>query len=242
MEFAQPPTETAPAHEADVPTAPAIAEPEEILQGDQTPQAQEEPQPESQQDQETPTQQPVEQPAPVMVNIEGPASEHRSSRAAINNGYNSDSKAHYHSRSTDINPSAPEYAAHDTDQTDQSRQNSSPSLSHHPLPVPNSRPGSGLSSGAERPGPSQQQQQELGQRQAAQNNKNSVVIKVGMVGDAQIGKTSLMVKYVEGSWDEDYIQTLGKLNRYYARQSHWFQLTMICRCQLYGEDNLNSQH
>jgi len=40
-------------------------------------------------------------------------------------------------------------------------------------------------------------------------NKNSVVIKVGMVGDAQIGKTSLMVKYVEGSWDEDYIQTLG---------------------------------
>ena len=30
-----------------------------------------------------------------------------------------------------------------------------------------------------------------------------------MVGDAPIGKTSLMVKYVEGSWDEDYIQTLG---------------------------------
>lgn len=41
-------------------------------------------------------------------------------------------------------------------------------------------------------------------------SKDSVVIKVGMVGDAQIGKTSLMVKYVEGSWDEDYIQTLGK--------------------------------
>jgi len=38
---------------------------------------------------------------------------------------------------------------------------------------------------------------------------NSVVIKVGMVGDSQIGKTSLMVKYVEGSFDEDYIQTLG---------------------------------
>jgi len=47
------------------------------------------------------------------------------------------------------------------------------------------------------------------QRQAAQKN-SSVVIKVGMVGDAQIGKTSLMVKYVEGSWDEDYIQTLGE--------------------------------
>lgn len=56
---------------------------------------------------------------------------------------------------------------------------------------------------------------------------DSVVLKVGMVGDSQIGKTSLMcvsqaptlgfrltfllrrVKYVEGSYDEDYIQTLG---------------------------------
>lgn len=47
------------------------------------------------------------------------------------------------------------------------------------------------------------------QRSQAQKNA-SVVIKVGMVGDAQIGKTSLMVKYVEGSWDEDYIQTLGR--------------------------------
>ncbi len=45
---------------------------------------------------------------------------------------------------------------------------------------------------------------------SSETSKNaSVVIKVGMVGDAQIGKTSLMVKYVEGSWDEDYIQTLG---------------------------------
>lgn len=31
-----------------------------------------------------------------------------------------------------------------------------------------------------------------------------------MVGDSQIGKTSLMVKYVEGNFNEDYIQTLGK--------------------------------
>ncbi|KAK0559216.1 Ras GTPase tem1, partial [Tilletia horrida] len=36
-----------------------------------------------------------------------------------------------------------------------------------------------------------------------------VIIKVGMVGDSQIGKTSLMVRYVEGSFNEDYIQTLG---------------------------------
>ncbi|SCV69356.1 BQ2448_2376 [Microbotryum intermedium] len=44
---------------------------------------------------------------------------------------------------------------------------------------------------------------------AQPEEKNSVVLKVGMVGDSQIGKTSLMVKYVEGSFDEDYIQTLG---------------------------------
>ncbi len=64
----------------------------------------------------------------------------------------------------------------------------------------NSRPGSGMG------GPQSQYQDG---RPAQQPSKSSVVIKVGMVGDAQIGKTSLMVKYVEGSWDEDYIQTLG---------------------------------
>lgn len=50
---------------------------------------------------------------------------------------------------------------------------------------------------------------QYGSQPQAQQKNPSVVIKVGMVGDAQIGKTSLMVKYVEGSWDEDYIQTLG---------------------------------
>ena len=54
------------------------------------------------------------------------------------------------------------------------------------------------------------------QQQEAVKNA-SVVIKVGMVGDAQIGKTSLMVKYVEGSWDEDYIQTLGALHHAFSR-------------------------
>eukprot|EP00124_Ichthyophonus_hoferi_P002997 Ihof_evm3s233 gene=Ihof_evmTU3s233 len=39
--------------------------------------------------------------------------------------------------------------------------------------------------------------------------KNNVVVKVGMVGDSQIGKTSLMVKYVQGAFEEEYIQTLG---------------------------------
>lgn len=86
---------------------------------------------------------------------------------------------------------------------------SSPTLSYQQNPQQSaSRPGSGVSSGGERYGyPSSQSEQN--QKQAAVPSKNSVVIKVGMVGDAQIGKTSLMVKYVEGSWDEDYIQTLG---------------------------------
>lgn len=60
---------------------------------------------------------------------------------------------------------------------------------------------------------SYQEQNQRGSQPApaeASNKNASVVIKVGMVGDAQIGKTSLMVKYVEGSWDEDYIQTLGE--------------------------------
>jgi GTP-binding protein of the ras superfamily involved in termination of M-phase len=67
-----------------------------------------------------------------------------------------------------------------------------------------SRPPSAMS------GTTQQYGQQGQEQQPGQKNP-SVVIKVGMVGDAQIGKTSLMVKYVEGSWDEDYIQTLGKM-------------------------------
>lgn len=34
-------------------------------------------------------------------------------------------------------------------------------------------------------------------------------LKVGMLGDSYVGKTSLMVKYVENKFEEDYIQTLG---------------------------------
>jgi GTPase SAR1 family protein len=44
---------------------------------------------------------------------------------------------------------------------------------------------------------------------AKDGKKNAVTLKVSMVGDAAIGKTSLMVKYVENKFDEDYIQTLG---------------------------------
>merc|ERR1719385_337128 len=39
--------------------------------------------------------------------------------------------------------------------------------------------------------------------------KNQVIVKVGMLGDSGIGKTSLMVKYIEDKYDEDYIETLG---------------------------------
>jgi Gtp-binding protein of the ras superfamily involved in termination of M-phase len=38
------------------------------------------------------------------------------------------------------------------------------------------------------------------------DKKDSIVVKVGMLGDVQIGKTSLMIKYVEDKFDEDYIQ------------------------------------
>merc|ERR1719193_1336954 len=44
-------------------------------------------------------------------------------------------------------------------------------------------------------------------------SKNSpskkIVVKIGMIGESQTGKTSLMVKYVEDRFDEEYIQTLG---------------------------------
>ncbi|RCI01858.1 septum-promoting GTP-binding protein 1, partial [Rhizopus stolonifer] len=38
---------------------------------------------------------------------------------------------------------------------------------------------------------------------------NSVILKMGIIGDAQIGKTSLMIKYAEGAYDTEYTQTLG---------------------------------
>ena len=85
-----------------------------------------------------------------------------------------------------------------------------------------------------------------------------MVIKVGMVGDAQIGKTSLMVKYVEGSFDEDYIQTLGTLLSHSPRPhtshpSRPLSIVLVAlftnplipifpRCQFHGENNFDPQH
>lgn len=98
---------------------------------------------------------------------------------------------------------------------------------------PTSRPNSGM-------GGMQPQQYQESNRQA-QPNKSSVVIKVGMVGDAQIGKTSLMVKYVEGNWDEDYIQTLGKCSVSLASKP-FLVLTTLPRCELHGENNQYPQY
>jgi GTP-binding protein of the ras superfamily involved in termination of M-phase len=112
-----------------------------------------------------------------------------SPHVASNNGFH-----HQHSQSLDHPmPASP-------------RQDDDPAHRYTPpVSAPShSRPASGLSN------PTHQAHSDYRQgSNEPQNGRNHVVIKVGMVGDAQIGKTSLMVKYVEGSWDEDYIQTLG---------------------------------
>ena len=97
-------------------------------------------------------------------------------------------------------------------ESDSNARYPSPNMAYQQQPM--SRPSSGLSGSGDRYGYSQtyqeQNQRPSHQASEAARTQSSVVIKVGMVGDAQIGKTSLMVKYVEGSWDEDYIQTLGQ--------------------------------
>ncbi|KAH0544355.1 hypothetical protein FGG08_001496 [Glutinoglossum americanum] len=155
---------------------------------------------------------------------------------AYNNGYNgytqsngnTNNSRHQMSQSTDY--SASQQSPSPSTPDSNGRYAPSNLYPQHPQQhqqaAQNSRPSSGLSGSSERyaqyPQPQLQQENRSttyqdqnsrsSQQQAAEQaarNKNSVVIKVGMVGDAQIGKTSLMVKYVEGSWDEDYIQTLG---------------------------------
>lgn len=108
-------------------------------------------------------------------------------------------RRHVQSQSADFPSSSQVYSASPTPDLD---PRFAPSIS---------RPNSGLSGSGSGYGNMQSSYQDPNARGQTEQgrNKNSVVIKVGMVGDAQIGKTSLMVKYVEGSWDEDYIQTLG---------------------------------
>lgn len=127
--------------------------------------------------------------------------------AAHSHGGSIDTRGHHAASSHDFPSSIPDYSHPESDQL--SRFNSSPTVNYHPQNQGASRPGSGLS-GAGDKYISAQPFTESGQKSSVPASRNSVVIKVGMVGDAQIGKTSLMVKYVEGSWDEDYIQTLGE--------------------------------
>lgn len=156
-------------------------------------------------------------------------------------GYNPEEQAHQTTYPTEFTSSQQNYFPAEDEQN--SSRFSSPTMSYQQNPQQSvSRPGSGLSSGGERYGyPSSQPEQT--QKQAAVPSKNSVVIKVGMVGDAQIGKTSLMVKYVEGSWDEDYIQTLGECDILYS-QVHARILANWkgSRCQLHGEDHFDSEY
>ena len=119
---------------------------------------------------------------------------------ATGNGYSNGHRNHQVSQSAEYPPSSHPISA-PLDNDPGSRYNS-PTLTYQQQPT--SRPGSGMAGQQGYQGQYQEQP-----RQQSAPNKSSVVIKVGMVGDAQIGKTSLMVKYVEGSWDEDYIQTLG---------------------------------
>ena len=137
-----------------------------------------------------------------------------------------------------------------TESDPNTRYPSSSSGYQQQAPQPYSRPSSGLSGSGERYGGYSQNYQDQKQRPSSNQDVSrgqgqgqgqaSVVIKVGMVGDAQIGKTSLMVKYVEGSWDEDYIQTLGKTVIF--TKSNPRNGTDYQRRQFHGKDHLNPQH
>ena len=48
---------------------------------------------------------------------------------------------------------------------------------------------------------------------ADDGKKKHAVVKVGMLGDPAVGKTSLSNKYIEGEFKQDYIQTLGTTAR-----------------------------
>lgn len=75
-------------------------------------------------------------------------------------------------------------------------------------------------------------------------DQDNVVVKIGLVGDAQVGKTTLMVKYVENKFDEDYIQTLGTECAVYLVPQHQKNLIKVSllndenRCEFHGEDCL----
>jgi GTPase SAR1 family protein len=72
-------------------------------------------------------------------------------------------------------------------------------------------------------------------------DQDNVVVKIGLVGDAQVGKTTLMVKYVENKFDEDYIQTLGTERGVATSKKNLIKVSLLNdenRCEFHGEDCL----
>jgi len=57
----------------------------------------------------------------------------------------------------------------------------------------------------------------------------TVTLKVAILGDAAVGKTSMMVKYIENRFDEDYIQTLGTLLIFVKRPVIWNNLNIYSK-------------
>src|SRR5437016_1991797 len=98
----------------------------------------------------------------------------------VGNGYGNGQRSHHPSQSADYpQPGHPLSPPPGSDPT--SRYNS-PTLTYQQQPT--SRPGSGMAGQQ-----GYQGQYQDASRQQSAPNKSSVVIKVGMVGDAQIGKT-----------------------------------------------------
>jgi len=161
----------------------------------------------------------------ITASTVAPLPDFQQSTSSYNNGYSSDN---HHRPTTSYSDTAYQYSGGQGGEGYHSRF-ASPSDADTPprhgyynsaketqMGQSNSRPTSQLGrySNSEGNVRSYSDQAQRSSQQDATKNP-SVVIKVGMVGDAQIGKTSLMVKYVEGSWDEDYIQTLGS-SRHHA--------------------------
>lgn len=141
------------------------------------------------------------------VPLHTPQDGHDDTLGAMDSSPQVASSSHLHS-----NNGSHEHEPQSPEQHHPSHHEDDPAAMRYTPPVPGgissataSRPGSEMSN------PSHQAHSDYNRQGSNEpsNGRNHVVIKVGMVGDAQIGKTSLMVKYVEGSWDEDYIQTLG---------------------------------
>jgi GTP-binding protein of the ras superfamily involved in termination of M-phase len=57
---------------------------------------------------------------------------------------------------------------------------------------------------------------------AFDDDAKEIPIKIGIVGDTETGKTSLMIKYVENKFDEDYIMTIGTILTFLSLRAKTF--------------------